>query len=96
VTLLDNSTGESTWAVDEVNPSILYEVAEEFDVDYNFDPVRYVLTLVGKTTMRFVAIRSGQTPLRIVHRQPETVSAYSLAGGFTGDRFEINVMVEDN
>jgi predicted secreted protein len=93
VTLQEDSASEIRWKVDEVNSSILYEVAEGYDEEYDYDPLRYRLTCVGRTTMRFAAIRSGQTPLRLVHGQPEIIGG--LAGASTLGTFEINVVVAD-
>jgi predicted secreted protein len=94
VTLPENSTSESKWNVDEVNSSILYEFAEEYDEEYDYDPIRYNLVCNGKTTLRFVAIGQGQTPLRIVYRQPEKTGALTTVSPI--DTFEINVMIANN
>jgi predicted secreted protein len=93
VTLQEDSTSEIRWKVDEVNSSILYEVAEGYDEEYDYDPLRYSLTCVGKTTMRFAAIRPGQTPLRLVHRQPEKIGDLTIDSTF--GTFEINVVIKD-
>jgi predicted secreted protein len=94
VTLTENSTSGSEWELDEVNSSILYQVAEEYDEEYDYDPLRDSETCIGKTTMRFIAIRPGQTLLRLVHRQPEQMGALTTDSAI--NTFEINVMVEDN
>ena len=94
VTLTGNSTSGSEWEIDEVNSSILYQLVEKYDEEYDYDPLRDSATCIGKTTMRFIAISPGQTLLRLVRQQPEPMGA--LVTDSAINTFEINVMVEGN
>jgi hypothetical protein len=88
ISLLDNASDGSIWKVDEVNSSILYEVSEEYD-DYAFGPNPYSSN-IGKLTLRFVAIRPGQTSLLMACREPEDGPA-----GNPVNTFQLNVVVNE-
>jgi predicted secreted protein len=87
ISLPDDSTDGNIWKVDAVNYSILYQVSEEYDNSFSPDPYS---SSIGKVTLRFMAIRPGQTSLLLACRKPDTGSTSSPV-----DSFEMQVVVND-
>lgn len=86
VSFLENLSDGTAWSVDSVNPAILYQASEEFNsLTYGLSPFSSNL---GSVSLRFIALKAGQTPLILGCRK--------LGFGRTGspiDTFELQVTV---
>jgi hypothetical protein len=89
VSLLDNASDTNIWKVDDVDSSILHQVSEEYDNYYSYDPSP-LSSCIGKVTLRFVAVKPGQTSLLLACRKPESGGTCT-----PDDTFELQVSVSE-
>jgi len=65
VTLLGNPTTGFQWEVSEINSAILEPIGEP-----KFEPSSNAVGSGGNVTLRFEAVGTGQTELKLIHHRP--------------------------
>jgi predicted secreted protein len=87
ISLIESSADGKIWKVEDFDPSVLYQASEGYE-DVPLGP-DFASSTVGIVSVRFEALRAGQTPVTMVYAKP-------LANAVPADTFQIQVVVNGN